>query len=102
METDGGGWEVFQRRYANGSYNVDFDRDIYWYNYGRFYNNDEEFWLGLNFLSQVTNKSREKYSVELRIDLEDFNGTTAYAQYDNFQVGDHYSHNGTLTLGRLQ
>ena len=99
METDGGGWEVFQRRYANGSNNVDFDRDIYWYNYGRFYNNDEEFWLGLNFLSQVTNKSREKYSVELRIDLEDFNGTTAYAQYDNFQVGDHYSHNGTLTLG---
>jgi hypothetical protein len=79
METDGGGWTVFQRR-QDGS--EDFYRN--WNNYtAGFENLSNEFWLGLDYIHRLTNGT----SSELRIDLEDFSEETRYAQYSSFQVG---------------
>ncbi|VDI42329.1 Hypothetical predicted protein [Mytilus galloprovincialis] len=80
METDGGGWTVFQRR-QDGK--VDFYRG--WEEYvNGFGNLKAEFWLGNDKLYKLT--SRGQY--ELRVNLEDFNGDKAYAKYSNFFIGD--------------
>ncbi|KAI0232777.1 Ryncolin-1 [Lamellibrachia satsuma] len=78
METDGGGWLVFQRR-QDGS--VDFYRDWASYKEG-FGDMSGEFWLGNAFLHEITSQAR--YS--LRIDLEDFEDASRYAVYSNFAV----------------
>ena len=80
MDTDGGGWTVFQRR-QDGS--EDFYRN--WVNYTNGFGNlSNEFWLGLEFIHRLTNKSDS----QLRIDLEDWSGDKRYAQYSSFQVRD--------------
>ena len=80
MNTDGGGWTVFQRR-QDGS--EDFYRN--WVNYTNGFGNlSNEFWLGLEFLHRLTNESDS----ELRVDLEDWGGAIAYAKYSSFQVRD--------------
>ena len=80
METDGGGWTVFQRR-QDGS--VDFYR--YWTDYeDGFGNLTGEFWLGLSKIHRLTQEG----SNTLRVDLGDFDGNTAYAQYTTFSVGN--------------
>ena len=77
--TAGGGWTVFQKK-LDGS--VDFNRD--WDDYKRGFGNlHGEFWLGLGKIHQIT-KQRSK----LRVDLEDFSGKSAYAEYNVFGVGD--------------
>nr|XP_058948134.1 techylectin-5B-like [Pocillopora verrucosa] len=76
-KTGGGGWTVVQKR-LDGS--VDFDRN--WSDYKNGFGNlDGEFWLGLEKIHRLT-KSPSK----LRVDLEDFDGKTAYAEYDMFVV----------------
>ena len=80
MDTDGGGWTVFQRR-QDGS--EDFYRN--WVNYTNGFGNlSNEFWLGLEFIHRLTNESDS----ELRVDLEDWDEATAYAKYSSFQVRD--------------
>ena len=80
MDTDGGGWTVFQRR-QDGS--EDFYRN--WDNYTNGFGNlSNEFWLGLEFIHRLTNGSDS----ELRVDLEDWDGVTVYAKYCVFQVND--------------
>ena len=80
MDTDGGGWTVFQRR-QDGS--EDFYRN--WVNYTNGFGNlSNEFWLGLEFIHRLTNKSE----CELRIDMEDWSGDKRYAQYSSFQLRD--------------
>ena len=90
METDGGGWTVFQRR-QDGS--VDFYR--YWTDYENGFGNlTGEFWLGLGKINRLTKGE----SNTLRVDLGDFDGNTRYAQYTTFSVGDSAS-KYTLTVG---
>ena len=80
METDGGGWTVFQRR-QDGS--VDFNRN--WADYERGFGNlSGEFWLGLNKVHRLTPDGANT----LRVDLGDFENNTAYAQYSTFSIGD--------------
>ncbi|XP_078379613.1 ficolin-2-like isoform X1 [Oculina patagonica] len=75
----GGGWTVFQKR-LDGSF--DFYRDWADYKLG-FGNLIGEFWLGLDKLNRLSSSGRYK----LRVDLEDTEGNTAYAEYDLFAVG---------------
>ena len=80
METDGGGWTVFQRR-QDGS--VDFYR--YWTDYENGFGDlTGEFWLGLSKIHRLTKEG----SNTLRVDLGDFEGNTAYANYSTFSVSD--------------
>ena len=79
METDGGGWTVFQRR-MDGT--VDFYRDWndYLCGFGDFHG---EFWLGLNKIHRLTSSNST-----LRVDLQDFSSNKRYAKYSIFNIGD--------------
>jgi len=80
--TAGGGWTVIQKR-LDGS--VDYYRG--WDDYKRGFGNlNGEFWLGLDKIHRLT-KERSR----LRVDLEDINGNTAYAEYDFFGVASERS-----------
>ena len=82
METDGGGWAVFQRR-------MDGTEDFYrgWADYVKGFGDlNGEFWLGLNKIHRLTNGSNT--TAALRVDLEDFEGDKRYAKYSTFQVLD--------------
>ncbi|XP_047214687.1 tenascin-like [Girardinichthys multiradiatus] len=88
METDGGGWTVFQRR-INGK--TDFYRTWSEYKAG-FGNLSEEFWLGNELLHILTSIG----PVSLRVDLQSGNDTV-YARYTNFSVASE-ERNYTLTV----
>ena len=90
METDGGGWTVFQRR-QDGS--VDFYRNWVEYEEG-FGNLTGEFWLGLSKIHHLTPDGANT----LRVDLGDFEKNTAYAQYSTFSIGDCFTEY-TLNVG---
>ncbi|XP_029958668.1 tenascin [Salarias fasciatus] len=77
METDGGGWTVFQRR-MNGK--TDFYRTWSEYRAG-FGNLSEEFWLGNELLHDLTSVG----PVSLRVDMQSGNHT-AYAHYSDFAI----------------
>ena len=90
METDGGGWTVFQRR-QDGS--VDFYR--YWIDYENGFGNlSGEFWLGLSKIHRLTQKGPNT----LRVDLKVASNNAAYAKYSIFSVGDNTTEY-TLTVG---
>ncbi|XP_022810652.1 microfibril-associated glycoprotein 4-like [Stylophora pistillata] len=73
-----GGWTVFQKR-LDGS--VDFNNRG-WGDYKRGFGNlNGEFWLGLDKIHRLT-----KTKSRLRVELEDTQGKTAYAEYDMFSV----------------
>ena len=80
MITDGGGWTVFQRR-LDGS--VEFYLDWKSYKNG-FGDLKGEFWLGNDNLHRLTATD----DTILRVDLEDFDGNKAYAEYTTFKVAD--------------
>ena len=91
METNGGGWTVFQKRY-DGS--VDFFRS--WQNYENgFGSSNGEYWLGLSNVRRLLSDGR---NWTLRIDLEAYDGEKVYAEYDSFMIGDEAS-NYRLTVG---
>ncbi|XP_043843872.1 ficolin-1-like [Dromiciops gliroides] len=90
MNTDGGGWTVFQRR-ADGS--VNFFRS--WSAYKRgFGSRLGEFWLGNDNLHLLTAQDDS----ELRIDLQDFDRNHYFAKYRSFQVAGE-TENYKLSLG---
>ncbi|XP_034560964.1 tenascin-like [Notolabrus celidotus] len=77
METDGGGWTVFQRR-KDGS--VNFFRG--WKDYTRGFGDvNGEFWLGLDNLHNLTTMTR----MNLRVDLRD-QADAVFAKYMTFEV----------------
>ncbi|XP_069067061.1 ficolin-1-like isoform X2 [Pleurodeles waltl] len=92
MDTDGGGWLVFQRR-SDGS--VDFFRE--WMVYKRGFGNQlSEFWLGNDNIQTLTSEG----TYELRIDLTDFDNQHYFAKYTSFQVLSE-SENYKLILGEF-
>ncbi|XP_018426251.1 PREDICTED: angiopoietin-1 isoform X4 [Nanorana parkeri] len=80
METAGGGWTAIQHR-EDGT--VDFQRGWKEYKMG-FGSPSGEFWLGNEFIFAIT--SQRQYS--LRVDLMDWEGNQAHAQYDRFHIGN--------------
>uniref|UniRef100_A0A671FFV7 Tenascin-N n=1 Tax=Rhinolophus ferrumequinum TaxID=59479 RepID=A0A671FFV7_RHIFE len=79
MDTDGGGWTVFQRRNTG---QLDFFKR--WRTYVEGFGDPmKEFWLGLDKLHNLTTGTPTRY--EVRVDLQTAN-ESAYAVYDFFQV----------------
>lgn len=77
METDGGGWLVFQRRMDG---RTDFWRD--WEEYAQGFGNvSREFWLGNEVLHSLTQAGDYSMRVDLRAGSE-----AVFAQYDFFRV----------------
>nr|KAF6463418.1 tenascin XB [Molossus molossus] len=77
METDGGGWLVFQRRMDG---HTDFWRD--WEDYAHGFGNiSGEFWLGNEALHSLTRAGDYSMRVDLRAGDE-----VVFAQYDSFRV----------------
>ncbi|KFB48727.1 AGAP012000-PA-like protein [Anopheles sinensis] len=87
----GGGWTVFQRR-IDGS--VDFYRNWTMYKHG-FGDINGEHWLGLEKLHAMTKLGR----YELFVLLEDFEGNSTYALYDEFKIGSE-EEKYKLTVGK--
>ena len=91
METDGGGWTVFQRR-KDGS--VDLYRD--WVDYEEGFGDlNGEFWLGL---SKIHRLIQDGTDYTLRVDLLDFENETRYAKYSTFNIGNSTTEY-TITVG---
>ena len=80
METDGGGWTVFQRR-MDGSVDFYLNWDDYVHGFG---NISEEHWLGLGKLHRLANG---RVSTELRVCMKDKDGVYGYAKYSSFYIG---------------
>ncbi|XP_066227663.1 tenascin-N isoform X5 [Saccopteryx leptura] len=79
MDTDGGGWIVFQRRNTG---QLDFFKR--WRSYVEGFGDPmKEFWLGLDTLHNLTTGTPARY--EVRVDLQTAN-ESAYAVYSFFQV----------------
>ncbi|KAL9972082.1 hypothetical protein ACROYT_G018323 [Oculina patagonica] len=90
MDTDGGGWTVFQRR-LDGTTNFFRDWDTYKRGFGDL---KKEFWLGNDKISRIT----QAVSTVLRVEVSDWEGATAFAKYGIFLVGSE-STKYELTIG---
>ena len=90
MNTDGGGWTVFQRRQDA---TVDFYRG--WQDYKNGFGDlDGNFWLGLDKIHRLTKLGENV----LKVDLMDWTNDTAYAKYESFSV-ESESKNYKLNVG---
>ena len=69
-----------QKRGVYGGNNENFNRTWDEYKHG-FGDHDKEFWLGNNQIHELT-KSGDK---KLRVELEAWDGRTAWAEYDTFR-----------------
>ncbi|KAF1373437.1 hypothetical protein PFLUV_G00238850 [Perca fluviatilis] len=78
MDSQGGGWTVFQRR-MNGTVNFYRGWDEYKTGFG---NPAGEYWLGLKSVFYLTNTKR----YELLVDMEDFEGNTVFARYSKITL----------------
>ncbi|KAL3886382.1 hypothetical protein ACJMK2_026380 [Sinanodonta woodiana] len=77
MDTDGGGWIVFQRRIDAS---VDFKRTFSEYEAG-FGSLTGNLWLGLRSLHMLTN-----HNTHLRVDVTTSKNATYYATYSQFYI----------------
>ncbi|CAF1168242.1 unnamed protein product [Rotaria magnacalcarata] len=82
MNTDSGGWIVFQQR---GDYTPREDFYRTWLEYKRGFGDlQRQFWLGNDRLSILTNQD----SYQLRVDLEDFDAQKRCAEYSSFRISN--------------
>uniref|UniRef100_A0A8C4SN43 Angiopoietin 2b n=1 Tax=Erpetoichthys calabaricus TaxID=27687 RepID=A0A8C4SN43_ERPCA len=79
METNKGGWTVLQRR-RDGT--QDFHRTWKDYKVG-FGDPSGEYWLGNEFLHQLTSSN----TYTLRVQLKDWDGNEAFSLYEQFSIG---------------
>ncbi|XP_044269543.1 techylectin-5B-like [Tribolium madens] len=79
LSSQGGGWTYIQNRYTGVQ---DFYQNWHSYKTG-FGNLGGEFWLGLEYLHQLTGSEVN----ELLIELEDLDKTRVFAHYSAFSVG---------------
>ncbi|KAM9111228.1 tenascin-N isoform 2-T2 [Megaptera novaeangliae] len=94
MDTDGGGWIVFQRRNTG---QLDFFKR--WRTYVEGFGDPmREFWLGLDKLHNLTTGTTTRY--EVRVDLQTAS-ESAYAIYDSFQVASS-KERYRLTVGKYR
>uniref|UniRef100_A0A8C9AK54 Tenascin-N n=1 Tax=Prolemur simus TaxID=1328070 RepID=A0A8C9AK54_PROSS len=94
MDTDGGGWIVFQRRNTG---QLDFFKR--WRSYVEGFGDPmKEFWLGLDKLHNLTTGTPTRY--EVRVDLQTAD-ESAYAVYDLFQVASS-KERYKLTVGKYR
>ncbi|XP_042228963.1 fibrinogen C domain-containing protein 1-like [Homarus americanus] len=97
LEEDGSAWTVLQRRGSKTTETphpvVDFFRDWAEYKWG-FGNLEGEYWLGLEYIHQLTQSG----DYVLRVDLQDWSNETRWAKYKHFALSNE-DHNYTLTLG---
>ncbi|XP_053390901.1 thrombospondin-2-like [Mercenaria mercenaria] len=91
METDLGGWTVFQNRF-DGS--VNFTRKFLEYING-FGSITGEFWLGLKYIEEMSAQG----STELRIDLTAADNSHVYEVYPNFHLGTNPGYNLHVNKG---
>ncbi|XP_062583097.1 fibrinogen C domain-containing protein 1-B-like [Saccostrea cucullata] len=80
MTTDGGGWSVIQKR-------IDGSTDFYrtWQEYRKGFGDPKNnYWIGNDVIHALT-KDQDQ---ELRVDLQRFNGDTAYAKFSTFYIGN--------------
>ncbi|XP_052895897.1 angiopoietin-4-like [Anopheles moucheti] len=89
----GDDWIIFQQRYDG---TVDFYRNWTEYRDG-FGDFGGEFWLGLEKLYRILS-SGPRY--ELLIELEDFQGVTAFEHYDKVLIGDEGENYALKQLGK--
>ena len=82
MQTDGGGWTVFQRR-KDGSEEFYRNWAAYKEGFGELYG---EFWLGLDKIHRLSVSS-----VTLRVDMTATDNSKAYARYEDFTIGNEKS-----------
>ena len=92
MNTDGGGWTVFQIR-QNASVNFYRGWQDYKNGFGNLHGN---FWLGLDKIHVLTISGQNV----LRVDLTDWTNDTAYVKYESFSVASE-SENYTLNRGKF-
>jgi len=88
MRTDGGGWNVFSRRF-DGSVNFYRSWNRYKHGFGRL---DGEHWLGLDKINRLSKTMPHR----LRIDLKAFDGAKKFGTWRTFMVDDE-AHKYTLT-----
>ncbi|PIK41206.1 putative fibrinogen C domain-containing protein 1 [Apostichopus japonicus] len=80
MESNGGGWTVFQRR---SSASVDFYRGWSDYKNG-FGNKNHDHWLGNKYIHSLTNQK----TYQLRIDLRDSASSSYYSVHPDFSINN--------------
>ncbi|GBL97363.1 Techylectin-5B [Araneus ventricosus] len=84
LETEGGGWTVLQRR---GDFGDEFRQNFTqnWEMYKRGFGDPQrEFWIGNEKIHILSSQD----DVKLRVELQDFDDNTAYAEYSRFKVED--------------
>uniref|UniRef100_A0A3P9JPQ8 Fibrinogen C-terminal domain-containing protein n=1 Tax=Oryzias latipes TaxID=8090 RepID=A0A3P9JPQ8_ORYLA len=97
---ENGIWTVIQKRTGGA---VAFDREWTAYKNGfgfascMVHSSLRDHWLGLEKISAMTKDKSKRW--KLRVDLWDFEGGNAYAEYEDFRLGDEGT-NYRLSVGR--